>query len=69
MYRVELQGIFEESIKAKSAKDALVKALKINGFKASITKERDYVTGKAFVTDLETKVVEEFLLNKIQWIG
>ena len=69
MYYVKLVGLFEKEVKAKGYKDALKKALKLEGFKASLASDGETTTGKAVVINLESKIEKDYLLNHIVWIG
>ena len=69
MYYVKLGGLFEKEVKAKGYKDALKKALKLEGFKASLASDGETTTGRAIVTNLENKIEKDYLLNHIVWIG
>ena len=69
MYYVKLVGLFEKEAKAKRYKDALKKALKLEGFKASLVSDGETTTGRAVVINLESKIEKDYLLNHIVWIG
>lgn len=70
MYCVNLHGCFDTTVKAKSAKEALKKALEQEGFIATIIngKENYCVTGIATVIDVDTKVASDFYLTNIKWV-
>lgn len=69
MYCVRLGGVFEKEVQAKGYKDALKKALKSEGFKASIASDGETATGSATVINLESKIEKDFFLNHILWVG
>ena len=69
MYLVKLNEVFEKNIKAKSSKEALQKALTLEGFTAKIAEAYEIPTGHALVINLETKREKKYDLVNIMWVN